>query len=320
MKRNTLDALIEDYLEGRLSDADAARLSTLLEASAEARARFWESASIHGLLEHALQNASLRILTGEEFAGNGKAAGWLAWRPLTAAAAAGLALGMLCTSVVFAYVSPGPGKAVSVLQESFESIPPPHPAGVPVSANQWSGDFAEIVGAQRGVTPHSGKRMWRFLRADNAQQAESPSSYVGEAIRVVDLRPLRSAGLKAGSQLEISGWFAAGEIPRDSRFYWNIKAATFEGSVTEAPALWGKWDQASSSLSQRETPVQQAGSWQHLSVTMLLSPSADFLVFECAVVQREPVVERGAAEFPAHYVDDVRVRLLPPSPEAQTVE
>ncbi len=50
-----LHDLIDDYIEGKLSDANAARLSQLLEQSAEARAQYWEAASIHGLLEHVIQ-------------------------------------------------------------------------------------------------------------------------------------------------------------------------------------------------------------------------------------------------------------------------
>ena len=95
MKPNELDALIEDCLEGRLSEADAERLSAELQESPEARTRYWESASIHGLLEHTMQQASLRVITGQA---SPKAGRWLQWRPI-AAAAAGLVIGLLCASV-----------------------------------------------------------------------------------------------------------------------------------------------------------------------------------------------------------------------------
>jgi hypothetical protein len=244
---------------------------------------------------------------------------WLKWRPL-AAAAAGLVLGMFCTSVVFAYVGPMRGKVVTLLDEGFESTAKPMPTGVPTEAGRWSGDFAEIVGAQNGVVPHSGAKMWRFLRADNAVGEDAAPSYVGEAIHAIDLRPLRGAGAKAGSQVEISAWLAAGQMAPHSRYHWNIKAAAFEGRVADAPELWRKWNEASASLAQREIVAQEGGRWQRVSVTMLLPANADFLVFECSVVQRQPVVAQGVAEFPAHYLDDVRVRILPPSREEQTLE
>ncbi len=262
----------------------------------------------------ALPKSSEEPAHGHSFRGS-----WFSWRPL-AAAAAGIALGMFCTSVVFAYVSPRLSKAMTLLAESFESIPAPQAGGVPTATGNWSGDFAEIVGPQNGVTPHSGGKMWRFLRADNALGEDAPASYVGEAIHVIDLKPLRSAGAKPGSQLEISAWFAAGAVARDFRCHWNIKAAAFEGEATNAPTLWQKWDQASTSLAQREIVAEPGGRWQRVSVTMLLPMNADFLVFECAAVQRKPAVVQGVAEFPAHYVDNVRVRLIPPAGSALVAE
>ena len=101
---------------------------------------------------------------------------------------------------------------------------------------------------------------------------------------------------------------------------WIIKAAAFEGDVADAPALWQKWNHASTSLAQRELVAKKDGHWQQLTVTMVLPPNADFLVFECAVSQRAPVVRAGVAEFPAHYVDDVRVSVLRPHHDRQKLD
>ncbi len=88
MKNSELDALIDDCLEGCLSEADAARLSALLEESSEARTRYWAAASVHGLLEHSVQQASLRVITGQAAPGVASGRRWVQWRPLAAAAAA----------------------------------------------------------------------------------------------------------------------------------------------------------------------------------------------------------------------------------------
>ena len=97
MKPNELDALIEDCLEGRLSEADAARLSAALQESPEARTRYWESASIHGLLEQTMQQASLRVITGQA---SPRPTRWFQWRPLAAAAALVLLAGLAVWFVV----------------------------------------------------------------------------------------------------------------------------------------------------------------------------------------------------------------------------
>ena len=57
-------SLIEGYFEERLTESDSARLSAIIEQSSEARSLYWEAASIHGLLEHTLQNTSVMVLSG----------------------------------------------------------------------------------------------------------------------------------------------------------------------------------------------------------------------------------------------------------------
>ncbi|QOV88358.1 hypothetical protein [Humisphaera borealis] len=303
--------LFSDALSDQLSDADRSRLAAVLKSSAEAR-QLW---FLYNDNECSL--AELKRPHVLEVRKPGRS--WFSLHPL-ATAAAGLILGVFCTSVVLAYVLPAAQQTVRILDAGFEDIPSPQALGVPRSCGQWSGDSAEIVGAHHGVTPHGGTKMWRFLRADNTLPPEAQASYVGEAIHVIDLKPLRRADVKAGSQIEISAWFAAGPTASDHRYHWNIKAAAFEGNASEAPELWGKWNETSTSLAQREVPAEKPGQWQQLRVTMLLPPNADFLVFECAVVQRLPQINLGVAEFPAHYVDDVRVRVLPPTHNTQAAE
>jgi hypothetical protein len=268
-----------------------------------------------------LQRVSTALLRSGHEARNGLSFGgtWLSWRPVTAAAA-GLIFGMLCTSMVFGYIGTGPRRTLPILDAGFEDMAAPQPLGVPRKFGQWSGDFAEIVGPQNGVTPHGGEKMWRFLRADNETTERSQRNYVGEAIYVIDLKPLRAAGAKSGTQIEISACFAQAQAAPSFRYHWNIKAAAFEGSVTEASTLWGNWNEASASLAKREELAHPNGQWQRVSVTMQLPTNAAFLVFECAVVQQHPAISEGVATFPAHYLDDVRVRLLPPTREADTQE
>jgi hypothetical protein len=303
---------------------EAARtaLNQLLRENADARSLLPRLlVDEQALVSHLRDQSIVSILNPESPATKPRpqpAAQWFSWRSLVVAAAS-LVFGVFCTSV-FAYVLPVVNKSLALLEESFESLSPPQASGVPTFFSKWSGDFAEVVGSQNGVVPRRGEKMWRFLRADNHTEAEASASYVGEAIYAIDLQPLRSTGVKAGTHIEISAWFAHGEIKPESRQHWNIKAAAFEGSVAEAPELWLRWNEASTSLAQRDVAAEAPGRWQRVSVTMELPANADFLVFECAVVQRHPVLTSGVAEFPAHYVDDVRVRLLPPTPVSHEAE
>ena len=58
-KKRELDNLLNRYLNGNLSEEDARALSTQIEESAEVRERYWELASIHGMVEQTIQSASL---------------------------------------------------------------------------------------------------------------------------------------------------------------------------------------------------------------------------------------------------------------------
>ena len=66
-KHHELDAIFNACLEGELNEEEAAKLSQLIEGSSEARERYWQLASVHGLVEQSMQNASLKAATGQEF-------------------------------------------------------------------------------------------------------------------------------------------------------------------------------------------------------------------------------------------------------------
>lgn len=111
---------------------------------------------------------------------------WFSRRPVTAAAA-GLVIGMFSASVVWGYVGPYAGKAITLLRESFESGPTPLATGIPVEAGRWSGDYSQVVGEYLGVKPAGGARMLRFLRSDY-EGKPGRDGFIGDVFRIIDLR------------------------------------------------------------------------------------------------------------------------------------
>ena len=304
-------ALLHGYLSDTLDAATFAQLQSLLRESAEARRTLRSLATIDAHLHQlAAANPATALLLAHSPAHRAPTATWLTRHP-QAAAVAGLILGLFCATMVFAYIAPALHKPLTLLETSFEEATHPLPNGVPSVTGLWAGDFSEIVGPQNGVTPRSGNKMWRFLRADNRTGAARAANYVGEAIHILDLSKLQSGNTSTSRILEISAWFALGNTSPGTRYHWNIKAAAFEGNVVDAPHLWGKWDDLNTCLVRREVIANQTPEWQPLSVTMMIPASATFLIFECAAVHRKPLLPNEVAEFPAHYLDDVRVRLLP---------
>jgi hypothetical protein len=311
-------ALLHGYLNNTLSESEFSGLQSLLRTDPEARRTLRSLATVDAKLHQlGAANPALIKLLDTPFPNTPNPKRWLAATP-AAAAVAGLLLGLFCASMVFAYIAPTAHRPVTLFECGFETSLTAQPLGVPPLFGTWGGDHSEIVGPNGGVNPRNGNKMWRFLSAENSTETDSSLNYVGEAIHVLDLSPLRTTDTRLGSQIEISAWFAQGSTPPEARYHWNIKAAAFEGDVSDAPRLWGNWDDLSASLVRREIVAEPSSQWQHLSVTMTLPQTANFLVFEFAVVQRKPAIKQGAAHFPAHYLDDVRVRVLTPSQQNDT--
>ena len=200
--QSDLDALIDDCLEGRLSEPNAAKLSAHLEHAADARTRYWEAASIHGLLEHVMQNASLRAVTGQALPIVSRAQRWLQWRPLTAAAM-GLVIGLFSASVVFGFVvQRGMGKKVPlmVFEPGFENPQMSLVSGFAGGPAQWSGDAAHVVAAENGVPAKEATFMLRL---------EPMRKGVPRIYQVLDLQSLPSGASGESREIEVSASFAA---------------------------------------------------------------------------------------------------------------
>ncbi|WP_009959722.1 hypothetical protein [Verrucomicrobium spinosum] len=110
---------------------------------------------------------------------------WLQWRPAVAAAA-GLVIGLFSASLVWGYAGTYASRAVNLLRDSFETGEAPQVTGVPIEPGHWSGDYAEIVGAYRGVKPASGEKMLRLVRADY-EGKPGRDGYIADIYRIIDL-------------------------------------------------------------------------------------------------------------------------------------
>ncbi len=233
---------------------------------------------------------------------------WLSWRPLTAAAA-GIVLGLLCTSVVFAYVAPSFGKVVSLIQESFESGPAPLVTGVPQELNRWGGDYSEVIGAQQGVTPKEGRKMARLLRSDFEGKTFSKPSRQGDLMRVIDVRPFLREAAGGEVVITLSALFNAAPFP---------DAELSDGVVT----LWALGprfpteenlmdDALAHSVGMCRPLDRDPATWQNASTRLLLPPGTQMVLLK---VSFSPIPQSRDSlaptpdhvTFAGHFVDDVR--------------
>ena len=145
-KERELDDLLNRYLDGNLSEEDARALSTQIEESPEVRKRYWGLASIHGMVEQAMQSASLQATTGRESA-----------EPVRRARASGLsriktgitglAIGAFSASGVWAFKLPQENqpqpKIQEIVSEGFENPEQNFKRRLPNEAIRQSDDIAK---------------------------------------------------------------------------------------------------------------------------------------------------------------------------------
>lgn len=304
MKTDELDHLIHHCLEGYLSDSEAARLSALLEISAEARERYWATASVHGLLEDSLQQASLRVISGQETRAQNPAARWFQWRPLTAAAA-GLAFGIFGASMVWAYALPMASRAVertvSVLSEGFEKADLTPSRGFPRQANEWSGDVSAPVTAESGLAPIEGDRMARL------EKAASSARRFSYAWRILDLAEHSALDEAETRKVEVTAAFnTAGEA---RPLHYQIRLAAFSQEPGGVRRIWNHEPVLFDTVLQHVgrnviTSADQPG-WQTVQASMELPPGTRSVVISLAAGAADDEPPPGS-----HYLDNVRVRFV----------
>lgn len=302
MKTHELDSLIDNCIEGCLSDADAAMLSRLIEESPEVRARYWEAASVHGLLEDSLQQATLRVITGQQTPAPTRVMKWFYWRPWTAAAA-GLVFGIFSASMVWAYAVPMAQqtleRTIEILTEGFEDSEMTPPNRFPKRADEWSGDMSSPVAAEADVAPSEGIRMMRLT--------PGPTRKLGYAWRIVDLEEHPEQAQADSRRLEVSASFNTPGEARQSRY--QIRLAAFSQEPGEVRQIWNN------ELMLFDTVLQHVGRnvlraadhtrWQTVHASMEIPPGTRSVVISLAAGAVDSDEPPGK-----HYLDDVRVRFV----------
>lgn len=237
-------------------------------------------------------------------------------------AAAGLVLGAFGASLVFGKVGVVSKRVVEILQEGFESGESPLVTGVPRSPGVWSGDFGAVVTEQAGVQPHSGQRMFQFLRAD--YEGKPPQfSYTGDLYRMIDLQGQDLGSGDSEALVVVEASIRSIPFQEKDRYRANLwlyafeKMPTFEGSEATWPFRNEKRPSAGKgpgASAHRDLALNHSGKdWEKLRVEMRVPPGTRYLMLSIHVV--DLVAERdskreGAVEFPGQFLDDVRVSLV----------
>jgi hypothetical protein len=236
---------------------------------------------------------------------------WLAWRPLTAAAA-GLVLGLFSASLVWAVAAPRlHSRALPLVNADFEEDGAALSAdGVPVVYGTWSGDRAEITTAQAGVQPRHGSRMFRFLRSDSSVPEAAQKSRSANMYQVVDMKPLRQELADGLARLDCSAWFQWVPSPTEKGMTFAVNVWTFTGEPSILTANWRDhlYRETAKSSSKQAFDASPA-QWRQLKGSMIIPPDTDFLVIELKAIPTESAPGAEPYAFAGCYADDVRMVL-----------
>jgi hypothetical protein len=323
--------LLHGYLNGCLSEADFGALQTLLRENAEARAMLRTLSTVETRLSE--MGAGKAIFLPLEGADEGPPASgtrgrfalWRTWIP----AAAGLAVGLFSASMLFAFVTTGGGKVVPLLQEGFEEGNPPVAKGMPKTPGYWSGDFSQVVGAQQEVSPKTGGKMLRFLRADY-EGKPSQSGYSGDLYRILDLRG-HEADLRDGkAMVTVEATFQGIPVQAPAEYsfivcvnaldalptgdFWADNRKGPDGLLENPEGAGDAFIPASAQRSFKSAP--ESAGWEKARVELRVPPGAKFLLLSFQFVDTRAaragsrVHGDKASEFPGQFLDDIQVSLV----------
>ena len=292
--------LIDLHLLGKLSTDDTKELEAILASSREAREDFRQRCNLDAALRKEAEGEPIPTQHPVP-----KPTYWLQWRPLWAAAA-GLVIGMFCTSVVYGFVAPRLGVVKRMLLPVFD------PGleglkrldtGLPHGVDEWGVRSARIVSAENGVRPLQGQRM---LRMEPTLLGKQDERHYSHAYQVLDLRSLPLDAVSGTVEIQVTASFCAPQSKVKARYLIRAVALN-EPPGTATDGLWSKAEDAGVvSLTQRFETEAGDSDWHPFSVKMPLPHSAQSLVIMLSAISPKD----ETTEAPVRYLDDVHVSLL----------
>lgn len=233
---------------------------------------------------------------------------WLFWRPLSALAA-GIIIGMFCTSLVYGVVAQRVNAIkkfpVEVFAPGFEDTQQALDDTMPRSSGSWGVDSADVVTTENGVRPLEGKQM---LRLEPIPREKKVKTHTSRVYQVLDLGSLPTDAISVDTEVKVTASFYSSKSELCSRYL--IRAVALSEPPSKATRdFWSKTENDDVvSMSQRFDSVPGESNWQRFSLKMPLPRGSKTLVFILGAVPPENASENAFV----HYLDDVQVTLLTP--------
>ncbi len=305
--------LIQHYIAGTLTDADARRLQDALKKDPAVAELYLSYMNLDVSLEsHASSSASVaQMLSNLPLNEEPRPTRPVFWRPLMAAAA-GLALGLFSASLLFAYAAPQAvvtaSRLLSLVDGGFERQADRIASGFPLDFGVWSGDEAAVVAGKA----KAGGRALCFERAQGDPAVPHSRADSCDVFQLVDLRALRGKADGPGDAvLELSADFRDARPEAGAPVRFGCHLYLFSG---KPEALHSSWP----------APLREAlgygvadcitegksgtADWQHLTARCVLPANADFAVVQLACGRPRGKATQ-APELGHQFADNVNLTL-----------
>lgn len=262
--------LISLHLLATISEDDAIELEAALASSHEAREDYRQRCNVDAALR---QESAGQLMPTCVTAT--RLARWLTWRPLIAAAA-GLVIGLVSASIVWAISAPrvSAERLFSLQNGSFDEKRLER--GFPKQAGIWGGDEAEITNDGR----------LSFISPGGDSNTPGGRAIACDLFQLVDLRPLRHLPQQQGDAvLELSANFLDARPPNTNpsvTFFCQLYM--FQGDPAALHETWSQsiTDTIASGSAQVTTLGSRSSDWTALNAKCLVPAEADFAVIQIA--------------------------------------
>ena len=297
-----LDDMLNKYLEGSLTEEEALALSNRIEQSSEVRERYWELASVHGMVEQTMQTASLQATTGRESAEPERRTRIPGLSGIKTGIA-GLAIGVFSASVVWAFNLPQDKKSNQevrkIVTESFEESDTGFKGRFPTESGKWFGEISSISEDEM-ISSASGFRVAKFW--DKSKAKFTYARYL------IDLDEYVKPGQNQSRSVRVEASFFASNPDESSVF--QIRLAAFSQEPQEVRPIWNDqevlFDQVLQHVGRNHiTKPGQKPDWQRLEASIDIPPGTRSVVISLGAGMVDSNGDKSS-----HYLDDIRVSLV----------
>jgi hypothetical protein len=320
MKCTIADDLIARCLDGRATHDDVRQLESQLESDADFRRAWLRIARLDALL-HRLGRSPGALLPAEalEAVPLREAASWqgglrhaVGTRALPLMVGyAGLAIGIVCASVVWAVAPQRAAEYRRIDSDGFETGAGPQVTGLPAEPGVWSGDQSELVRHSGSVSPRSGNRMLRFVSASYEGKPTQDGASC-DVVKLIDLRPYCRQIADGTWTVRITAFFNVSDGARDGREQCSVAGYAFDAmtDVTQRTAGSLRDKSLAYACCQQIDLDEEAATWQAATTEFRLPVDSDVLAVHCGVSEYPRASGLPPKRFVGHYCDDVSVTLV----------